>query len=82
MADIASIGSKVQSPLLSHLRSSSKRSYDLAIKLLNLPPEWDDWSYYLTILTGECYIKTKTYKVKKKECGTIPVPKWTINLDL
>ncbi|KAK0437747.1 uncharacterized protein EV420DRAFT_1486913 [Desarmillaria tabescens] len=60
----------------------TKRLYDLAIELLNLPSEWDKRTYYLKIFAGEDYKKTNTYKVKKKECGTTPTPKWTIDLDL
>ncbi|KAK0443059.1 uncharacterized protein EV420DRAFT_1649347 [Desarmillaria tabescens] len=53
-----------------------------AIELIDLPPEWDKRSYHLKIFAGEDYKKTKTFKVKKKECGTTPTPKWTINFDL
>ncbi|KAK0437758.1 uncharacterized protein EV420DRAFT_1651738 [Desarmillaria tabescens] len=49
--------------------------YDLAIELLNLPPEWDKRSYYLKIFAGEDGKKTNTFKVKKKEHGTTPTPK-------
>ncbi|SJL09151.1 uncharacterized protein ARMOST_12527 [Armillaria ostoyae] len=66
-----------------HIRGlSPKRHYNLAIKILNLPPEWDKQSYYLKIFAGNVYEKTKTYKVKKKDHGTTSTPRWTLDLDL
>ncbi|PBK89506.1 hypothetical protein ARMGADRAFT_1033073 [Armillaria gallica] len=66
-----------------HVRGlSAKRHYNLAIEILNLPPEWDKQSYYLKIFAGNVHEKTKTYKVKKKDCGTTSTLRWTLDLDL
>ncbi|PBK66164.1 hypothetical protein ARMSODRAFT_960632, partial [Armillaria solidipes] len=53
-----------------------------AIEILNLPPESDRRSYYLKIFAGNVYKKTKTCRVKKKDCGTTSTPRWTLDLDL
>ncbi|PBK89489.1 hypothetical protein ARMGADRAFT_1033061 [Armillaria gallica] len=60
----------------------AKHHHNLAIELLDLPPEWDKQSYYLKIFAGNVYKKTKTYKVKKKDHGTTSTPRWTLDLDL